>query len=134
MLQMSLNKMKEAAASQTKVIEDLTNTLDQLRYTTEFWTNQFVCSKIILILLILRSSPGVKQQAAADTPTVTNITKDDIMRKRHKRDDNDDVEIIRPAKQEWCDNGVFVFRKGKEVNICIKLPIRVEMEGRWVNL
>ena len=31
MLQMSLNKMKEAAASQTKVIEDLTNTLDQLR-------------------------------------------------------------------------------------------------------
>ena len=34
--------------------------------------------------------------------------------------------------QEWCDNGVFVFRKGKEVNICIKLPIRVEMEGRYV--
>ena len=33
MLQMSLNKMKEAAASQTKVIDDLTNTLDQLRYS-----------------------------------------------------------------------------------------------------
>ena len=47
MLQMSLNKMKEAAASQTKVIDDLTNTLDLLRYTTEFRRNLFIYFKII---------------------------------------------------------------------------------------
>ena len=35
MLQMSLNKMREAAASQTKVIDDLTNALDQLRYVPQ---------------------------------------------------------------------------------------------------
>ena len=38
------------------------------------------------------------------------------------------------CSQEWCDNGVFVFRKGKEVNICLKLPIRVEMEGSKMNI
>ena len=81
---------------------------------------------------LLRSSPGVVKQPPVVSPPDVRSPNEDFMRRRFKKDDNDDVEIIRPAKQEWCDNGVFVFRKGREVNICIKLPIRVEMEGRYV--
>ena len=55
--------------------------------------------------------------------------------------DTENLKLLLVAKsqfascsQEWCDNGVFVFRKGKEVNICLKLPIRVEMEGSKMNI
>ena len=55
--------------------------------------------KLILIYpTLLRSSP-LKPKQPVVSPELKSTANDDFMRKRFKKDDNDDVEIIRPAKQ-----------------------------------